>query len=149
MTRPNEKIRPPTHSSFQKSDPSLRAEAEDDLPDLAQVPDPLAKRVDTPADAVNANDPQPPPPVQPGWHPSAFAPDDAAELRREMNEPNSVYGRPYRPNPAEVLLNRYNIANAALKAAYAGTRNEPPALVKEFLEAKEAMIKAGLMKGDV
>lgn len=66
-----------------------------------------------------------------------------------MNEPNSVYGRPYRPNEAERMLERYNAANAALKAAYAGTRNEPPALVKEFLEAKEAMIKAGLMKGDV
>lgn len=60
MTRPNEKIRPPTHSSFQKSDPSLRDEAEGDLPDLAKAPDPLAKRGETADDALNANDPQPP-----------------------------------------------------------------------------------------
>lgn len=155
MTRPD-KIRPPTHSSLQPSDPKLRAEAEDDLPDQARAPDPnrnaaIVGAIDataleqstTPFAGVGIH-PAMLPPIPPG---AAFDPRQAVELRREMNEPNRAYGLPYRPNEAERLLANYTKALAEYREDYARTRSEAKRI--PFLEAKEAMIKAGLMQGDV
>jgi hypothetical protein len=89
-----------------------------------------------------------PPSLLPAIPPGArFSPEQAVELRREMNEPNQAYGRPYRPNEAEKLLARYSNALAEYKADYCKTRSEAKRV--PYLEAKQAMIDAGLMQGDV
>lgn len=126
----NQKIRPP-------SPKEIREEGEAGLPELVRAPDPGGRFSDP--DAVDASSGAP---VGP------FSPLEAVQLRRDMNEPNRAYGRPYVPNAAELLLQEYNEAFAAVKAAYAGTRDEPPALRIRYLKAREAMIDAGLMQGD-
>lgn len=157
------KIRPPTHSSLQPSDPALREEAEGGLPDLVRAPDPAnrqgAEGSGPPERAINVNfqetGPVPGngadwPAVPPGatLEPAAepFTPAQAAYLRSQQNEQNRR-GLPVRPSPPEVILARYQRALAEHKAEYAGTRS----LAKErpYLEAKQEMIDAGLMKGDV
>lgn len=141
----NDKIRPPSHSSY-KSDPKLRAEGEADLPDLVRMHDPNT-RVQPGEDAVDASGAN----AVAGWPaqpPGAFSPDEAVELRRTMNDPNRL-GNPRRNTSAEDLLLEYTEALKLCRAAYAGTRAEPEALKVRFLHAKQAMIDAGLMKGDV
>jgi hypothetical protein len=156
VTKPSEKIRPATHSSLQPSDPRLRAEAEGDLGELVRAPDPnrnanVEGAIDVTADPsmlaayVGGVPPGLLPPIPPGAR--NFTPDETVELRRQMNDPNRSYGVPYRPNEAEKLLARYSNALAEYKADYCRTRSEAKRI--PYLEAKQAMIDAGLMKGDV
>lgn len=163
MQKP-EKIRPPSHSSYQDGDaqpqrqhqtstPDLRREAEGDLPDLVRAGDPATRT--TVDGAVSANVQAaameavqaPPQQFWPSMPPGArFTPDEAVELRRTMNEPNRM-GYPRQPTDAEKLLANYQKALADYRADYAGTRSER--LREPFLLAKQALIDAGLMKGDV
>lgn len=124
MTRPNEKIRPPSHSSFKDQE-------EGELPEMAQAPDPMANR-GADGEPLRANE--------------SFSPVEAQQLRREMNDPNRL-GLPYRSTEAERLQQEYHAAWEAYKADYQGTRSER--LQKPYLEAKQKMIDAGLMVGDV
>lgn len=139
-----QKIRPPGHSSLQPSPPELRREAEGDLPDLVRVADPGA-RTDA-ADAINASSAEVPASPWPEAPPGAFTPVEAVELRRHMNDPNRL-GKPRANSTAEQLLIEYTEALAAYRADYQGTRSER--LKIPYLEAKQRMIDAGLMKGDV
>jgi hypothetical protein len=162
MTRPNEKIRPPTHSSLQPSDPKLRAEAEGDLPDLVRAPDPANRGAyiqhdEEPAPAEQAGELPPlmanfdPAQGAPGFDkvgppPGALDPRDAARARREHDAPNRL-GNPARPNQAAVLLANYQRTLREFKEDYQATRSM--AKERPHLEAKQALIDAGLMKGDV
>lgn len=140
----NQKIRPPGHSSLQPSPPELRREAEGDMPELVRAADPGA-RTDA-ADAINASSGQVPGAAWPAVPPGAFSPVEAVELRRHMNDPNRL-GLPRANTSAEQLLIEYNAALSAYKADYQGTRSER--LRIPYLECKQRMIDAGLMKGDV
>lgn len=161
MTRPNEKIRPPTHSSLQPSPADIRKEAEGDLPDLVRAPDPATRGgalyvEQEPAEQAGALPPLmanfDPSQGAPGFDqmgppPGALPPEAAARARRGHQEPNRAYGQPQRPDRAATLLANYQLALREHKEEYAGTRS----LAKErpYLEAKQALIDAGLMKGDV
>lgn len=142
-----EKIRPPTHSSLQPSPKHIRDEAEEGLQDLVRVPDP-ATRVQPGEDAVSAQEGAEPMAGWPQKPPGAFSPVEAQELRRTMNDPNRL-GNPRRNTSAEDLLLEYTTALRLCREAYAGTRSEPADLKLRYLHAKQAMIDAGLMKGDV
>jgi hypothetical protein len=161
MTRP-EKIRPPTHSSLtgQGSDPKLRAEAEGELPDLVRAPDPANRGAYIQDDREPAEQAGELPPLQANFDPSqgapgfdsmgpppgALSPQDAARARAGHHEPNR-FGNPGRPNQAAVLLANYQRTLREYKEDYCKTRSE--AKQRPYLEAKQALIDAGLMKGDV
>lgn len=144
---PTQKISPPTHSSHQKSDPALRAEAEADLADTARVADPGARGADE--DSIDAGNPAPPPggawPEQP---PGAFEPADAARFRVDHAAVNRL-GKPRPNSTAEELLLTYQRTLREHREEYARGGQRSLAKERPFLEAKQAMIDAGLMKGDV
>lgn len=135
----NQKIRP------NPSPREIREEGLSGLPETARAPDLFRAEADP--DALNANAPAAPPGDWQNTPPEKLFPDQAAAARATHNEPNKVYGKPYVPSKAEQLFSAYTKALAEFKADYAGTRS----LSKEkpYLEAKQAMIEAGLMKGDV
>lgn len=145
------KITPPTHSSRQQqSSKELREEGEGDLPDLVRSGNlPTVDEDDEVAnvdegnsiDSVDANGN-----AWPAQPPGALPPDAAAAARATHNARNRL-GRPAEPSSAEQLLKRYQEAEAAFKADYQGTRSM--AKERPYLEAKQAMIDAGLMRGDV
>lgn len=148
-----QKIRPPNREPAERShgtsSAALRDEGEGDLPDMARAPDP-GPAIEG-AISANASDSA----AHVGHTAieltqaelAAFSPAEAARLRADHQLPNATYGKPYRPNQAEQLLAEYMEAESEMKRIYAGTRSL--AGEKRFLIAKEAMIKAGLMKGDV
>lgn len=169
MTNRQEKIRPPTHSTLQPSPVDIREEAERDLRETVRMPDPGARAdadgavnagvapvhryVGGPAElggvALDASSPSPPPgsawpDMPPGARP--FTPAETVELRRHMNDPNRM-GQPRQNTSAEQLLIQYQAALKVFRDDYAGTRSTR--FERQFLEAKQAMIDAGLMKGDV
>jgi hypothetical protein len=156
-----QKIRPPTHSSYQEEGtdapqrshghgshvPGLRVD--DDLPDQVRAPDIGALATAGEPDAINASTAGDGPggTAWPEAPPGAtFSPVEAVELRRNQNDPNRL-GNPRRNTSAETLLLEYQAALKAYRDDYAGTRSER--LRIPFLEAKQRMIDAGLMKGDV
>lgn len=139
MTKPADKIRPASHSSYQRSDPSLREEAEGDLPDIARAPDVSGKQANTDPDALNAS-------ATVDERASAFDAAAAAELRAEHNAPNRL-GKPRAPNLVERVIIEYTEAFAEHKRRYHGTRDNSGE--ERYLKAKQAMIDHGLMKGDV
>lgn len=142
------KITPPTHSSRQQqSSKELRDEGEGDLPDLVRAGNlPTVDEGDEVAnvegeDQVDANGN-----AWPAQPPGALPPDAAAAARATHNRQNRL-GRPAAASSAEQLLARYQKAEAEFKADYQGTRSMR--LERPYLEAKQAMIDAGLMRGDV
>lgn len=141
---PQEKIRPPTHSSLKQSDPELRAEGERGLPDRVVAADPGA-RLQPGEEAIDACAPSPPI----GWPaapPGAFTAVQAAEHRAGHGGRNRL-GKPDGLSDAEALLVDYQRKLQEYRDDYAGTRSEAKRI--PFLEAKQKMIDAGLMKGDV
>jgi len=157
-----QKIRPPTHSSYQEegTDAPQRShghgsqvpglKVDDDLPDQVRAPDIGALPSAGEDGAINASTAGDGPggtawPAQPPGA-AAFSPVEAVELRRTQNDPNRL-GLPRRNTSAETLLLEYQAALKAYRDDYAGTRSER--LRIPFLEAKQRMIDAGLMKGDV
>lgn len=131
-----DKIRPPTHSSNQS-----RKEVEQELPDQAAAPD-LEGRGPAPEGAINASHAG----AIAAIHGDAFSAAEAASLRAQHNDPNRL-GKPYQLTSAEILILDYQQKLAAFKADYQGTRSTR--LEVPYLEAKQKMIDAGLMKGDV
>lgn len=149
MNQPKAKISPPGHSSNQPSSKELREEGEGDLPDLVRAPDPA--RGDVPPDAINASIGAPGstegwPETPPGASPERFTPTQAARARASHNERNGL-GKPAQMTPNEQILAEFLEAERAYKEDYRGTRSER--LQMPYLKAKEKMINAGLMKGDV
>lgn len=130
-----DKIRPP-------SPKHIRDEAEGGLQDIARAPDPGGRvEVDDAAIDASVRGELVAPLYQGG-----FSPVEAAALRAGHGEQNAL-GKPYRSTQAEKLQQAYHAAWEAYKADYAGTRSER--LQEPYLKAKQAMIDAGLMTGDV
>jgi hypothetical protein len=75
-----------------------------------------------------------------------LSPAESAGARAGHGQPNRM-GKPEPLNEAGKLLATYQAAEKAYKEDYCGTRSDR--LLKPFLEAKAALIEAGLMKGDV
>ena len=120
---------------------------DDDLPDLVRAPDPesvQARNLDSagelpPIDASAGSSSAP----SSGW---PLDPEMAAAARGTHDAPNAL-GKPARLNEAAQALADYQAALAAYREDYSGTRSER--LLRPFLEAKERLIRLGLLKGDV
>jgi hypothetical protein len=148
MTK-QEKIRPPNAESNRT--PAAALKLDDDLPETAQAPD-IGGRQAVDDDAVSASADAPTtlvpndwPDVPPGADPT-FSPVQAAAHRAGHGQQNRL-GKPYHPTEAERLLMDYQQKLAAFKADYQGTRSTR--LEVPMLEAKQRLIDAGLLKGDV
>lgn len=157
---PTQKIRPPTHSSFQE-------QAEAELPDQVTAPDPGRFNLET-RDATShiqegtrqlsaAEVPTLPPEQQPNLYEAApanqapnftLSPDEAAAERARVAGLVNALGKPFQPNPAELLMQEYRDTLEAFKADYAKDGKRSMALEPAFLDVRQRMIEARLLPAE-
>lgn len=158
---PTQKIRPPTHSSFQN-------EAEAELPDQATAPDPGRFAIETrdatshitegtrqfserdiqnleattdPASLPNLFEAAPEN-TRPNF---SLSPDEAAAERARVAALQNRLGLPFVPSPAELLLKEYREIDEAFKADYAKDGKRSMALEPAFLDVRRRMVEARLL----